>query len=87
MSEISNHAYLHKRKFMNNTDNIDQICEAIIHNLNAINVILKTDAETNTKVYDKSVKLMLKDVHLSIMRHYYRQDMDNANYQNNIEND
>lgn len=72
---------------MNNTDNIDQICEEIIHKLNAINVILKADVETYSKVYEKSVQLMLKDVHLSIMRHYYRQDMDNANYQNNIEND
>ena len=72
---------------MSNTENIDQICEEIIHKLNSINVILTHDFDYYPRIYKRSLQLMLKDVHLSIMRHYYRQDTDNANYQNHIENE
>lgn len=72
---------------MSNTENIDQICEEIIHKLNSINVILTHDFDHYPRIYKRSLQLMLKDVHLSIMRHYYRQDTDNANYQNHIENE
>jgi len=73
---------------MKNTENIDLLCEEIIHKLNSINVLLINELDPIPKMYQRSVQLMLKDVHLSIMRHYYRQDVDNANYQiNNIDNE
>ena len=72
---------------MKNTENIDSLCEEIIHKLNSINVLLINELDPIPRMYKKSVQLMLKDVHLSIMRHYYRQDTDNANYQNHIENE
>jgi len=73
---------------MKNIENIDLICEEIIHKLNSINVLLINELDPIPKMYQRSVQLMLKDVHLSIMRHYYRQDVDNANYQiNNIDNE
>ena len=73
---------------MKNTENIDSLCEEIIHKLNSINVLLINELDPIPKMYQRSVQLMLKDVHLSIMRHYYRQDTDNANYQiNTIDNE
>jgi len=73
---------------MKNTENIDLLCEEIIHKLNSINVLLINELDPIPKMYQQSVQLMLKDVHLSIMRHYYRQDTDNANYQiNTIDNE
>jgi len=73
---------------MKNIENIDLICEEIIHKLNSINVLLVNELDPISKMYQQSVQLMLKDVHLSIMRHYYRQDTDNANYQiNTIDNE
>jgi uncharacterized protein YfkK (UPF0435 family) len=73
---------------MKNTENIDSLCEEIIHKLNSINVLLINELDPIPKMYQRSVQLMLKDVHLSIMRHYYRQDVDNANYQiNTIDNE
>jgi uncharacterized protein YfkK (UPF0435 family) len=72
---------------MKNTENIDSLCEEIIHKLNSINVLL-INIDPSPSLYQRSVQLMLKDVHLSIMRHYYRQDVDNAKYQiNTIDNE
>lgn len=63
---------------MTNTEKIDSICEDLISKLNHINTLKNGITDTNAKLYCQSVDIMLKDVHLAIMRHYYREDVHKA---------
>ena len=63
---------------MTNTEKIDQICEDIILTLNQINTLKQGITDPNAKLYCQSIDIMLKDVHLAIMRHYYREDVHKA---------
>ena len=63
---------------MTNTEKIDQICEDIILTLNQINTLKQGITDPNAKLYCQSIDIMLKDVHLGIIRHYYREDVHKA---------
>ena len=63
---------------MTNTEKIDQICEDIVLTLNQINLLKQGITDPNAKLYCQSIDIMLKDVHLGIIRHYYREDVHKA---------
>lgn len=63
---------------MKNTEKIDKMCEDIIVTLNQINTLKQGITDPNAKLYAQSIDIMLKDVHLAIMRHYYREDVHQA---------
>lgn len=63
---------------MKNTEKIDLINEEIIARLSHINDLKNGITDPNLDLYVKSIDIMIKDVHLSIMRHYYREDVHKA---------
>ena len=60
---------------MKNTEKIDKICEDIILTLSQINALKSGITDPNARLYCQSIDIMLKDIHLGIMRHYYREDV------------
>jgi len=72
---------------MKNTEKIDKICEDIILTLNQINTLKQGITDPNLKLYCQSIDIMLKDVHLGIMRHYYREDVHKATQNTNYVHD
>ena len=63
---------------MKNTEKIDKICEDIILTLSQINALKQGITDPNAKLYCQSIDIMLKYVHLGIIRHYYREDVHKA---------
>jgi len=68
-----------------NTDRINQANEEIVLILNRINDLKDGITAENADMYVKSIDIMLKDVHLAIMRHYYREDMIRHKLTNDIQ--
>jgi len=69
-----------------NTDKINQANEEIVLLLNRINDLKDGITSEDADMYVKSIDIMLKDVHLAIMRHYYREDMIRQKLTNDIQN-